>query len=262
MSTRGQLMGLAECGVILCLAWGKGRSRWKLGWRSQRALSRLPWREGRAGIVECWALGVGGGRSPSKDIGGASQVTWVPVTVKVFGVRGGSGWGGNGRKVRISFAWSCWTKASEYLNLVVRFQSRALGEVSAEGGRTCLGRGWDVSALNCPWKSCSPCFTLVWIEGKVSPNRHVVFFMWLIQLFEKWNAANCNCLIMMAYLSCFEIFPITQCPSIPQSPTSVLVLQPGVLGYFEFNGSPQPPGYLTFFTSALHSLKKGKHDSY
>ncbi|XP_027469179.1 thioredoxin domain-containing protein 11 isoform X3 [Zalophus californianus] len=32
--------------------------------------------------------------------------------------------------------------------------------------------------------------------------------------------------------------------------------QPGVLGYFEFNGSPQPPGYLTFFTSALHSLKK------
>ncbi|XP_059549160.1 thioredoxin domain-containing protein 11 isoform X5 [Myotis daubentonii] len=33
-------------------------------------------------------------------------------------------------------------------------------------------------------------------------------------------------------------------------------LQPGVLGYFEFSGSPQPPGYLTFFTSALHSLKK------
>ncbi|XP_061847853.1 thioredoxin domain-containing protein 11 isoform X2 [Colius striatus] len=32
--------------------------------------------------------------------------------------------------------------------------------------------------------------------------------------------------------------------------------QPGVLGYFEFNASPQPPGYLTFFTSALHSLKK------
>ncbi|XP_074178962.1 thioredoxin domain-containing protein 11 isoform X2 [Rhinolophus sinicus] len=32
--------------------------------------------------------------------------------------------------------------------------------------------------------------------------------------------------------------------------------KPGVLGYFEFSGSPQPPGYLTFFTSALHSLKK------
>ncbi|XP_070269071.1 thioredoxin domain-containing protein 11 isoform X2 [Myotis yumanensis] len=32
--------------------------------------------------------------------------------------------------------------------------------------------------------------------------------------------------------------------------------EPGVLGYFDFNGSPQPPGYLTFFTSALHSLKK------
>uniref|UniRef100_A0A8C5L0Z1 Thioredoxin domain containing 11 n=1 Tax=Jaculus jaculus TaxID=51337 RepID=A0A8C5L0Z1_JACJA len=32
--------------------------------------------------------------------------------------------------------------------------------------------------------------------------------------------------------------------------------EPGVLGYFEFSGSAQPPGYLTFFTSALHSLKK------
>ncbi|XP_017652845.1 thioredoxin domain-containing protein 11 isoform X1 [Nannospalax galili] len=32
--------------------------------------------------------------------------------------------------------------------------------------------------------------------------------------------------------------------------------EPGVLGYFEFSGSPQPPGYLTFFTAALHSLKK------
>uniref|UniRef100_A0A2D4MUF4 TXNDC11 thioredoxin-like domain-containing protein n=1 Tax=Micrurus spixii TaxID=129469 RepID=A0A2D4MUF4_9SAUR len=32
--------------------------------------------------------------------------------------------------------------------------------------------------------------------------------------------------------------------------------EPGVLGYFEFNASPQPPGYLTFFASALHSLKK------
>lgn len=42
----------------------------------------------------------------------------------------------------------------------------------------------------------------------------------------------------------------------------LLFLQPGVLGYFEFSGSPQPPGYLTFFTSALHSLKKGKNNSY
>lgn len=36
------------------------------------------------------------------------------------------------------------------------------------------------------------------------------------------------------------------------------LLQPGVLGYFEFNASPQPPGYLTFFASALHSLNKGE----
>ncbi|XP_060116882.1 thioredoxin domain-containing protein 11 isoform X2 [Heteronotia binoei] len=40
-------------------------------------------------------------------------------------------------------------------------------------------------------------------------------------------------------------------------PSDLLVpSEPGVLGYFEFNASPQPPGYLTFFTSALHSLGK------
>ncbi|XP_078096883.1 thioredoxin domain-containing protein 11 isoform X2 [Mustelus asterias] len=34
--------------------------------------------------------------------------------------------------------------------------------------------------------------------------------------------------------------------------------EPGVLGYFEFNASPQPPGYLTLYVSALHALK-GDH---
>ncbi|XP_055507710.1 thioredoxin domain-containing protein 11 [Leucoraja erinacea] len=32
--------------------------------------------------------------------------------------------------------------------------------------------------------------------------------------------------------------------------------EPGVLGYFEFNHSPQPPGYLTLYISALHALKR------
>ncbi|XP_078415140.1 thioredoxin domain-containing protein 11 isoform X1 [Cetorhinus maximus] len=32
--------------------------------------------------------------------------------------------------------------------------------------------------------------------------------------------------------------------------------EPGVLGYFEFNASPQPPGYLTLYVSALHALKE------
>ncbi|GCB60528.1 hypothetical protein scyTo_0003956 [Scyliorhinus torazame] len=35
--------------------------------------------------------------------------------------------------------------------------------------------------------------------------------------------------------------------------------EPGVLGYFEFNASPQPPGYLTLYISALHALKGDHH---
>ncbi|XP_067859461.1 thioredoxin domain-containing protein 11 isoform X4 [Heptranchias perlo] len=32
--------------------------------------------------------------------------------------------------------------------------------------------------------------------------------------------------------------------------------EPGVLGFFEFSASPQPPGYLTLYITALHALKR------
>uniref|UniRef100_A0A4W5M9A2 TXNDC11 thioredoxin-like domain-containing protein n=1 Tax=Hucho hucho TaxID=62062 RepID=A0A4W5M9A2_9TELE len=32
--------------------------------------------------------------------------------------------------------------------------------------------------------------------------------------------------------------------------------QPGVVGYFQFNSSPQPPGYITYLSSALQALKR------
>lgn len=33
--------------------------------------------------------------------------------------------------------------------------------------------------------------------------------------------------------------------------------QPRVVGFFQFNSSPQPPGYTTFLASALQALKRG-----
>lgn len=105
-----------------------------------------------------------------------------------------------------------------------------------------------------------PCLSSKWRE-RVSANRQL-FSGTSVRFFKKGMQQIAIVKVLMACLSCFEIFLFIQPPAIPQSPNSALVLQPGVLGYFEFNGSPQPPGYLTFFTSALHSLKKGKQDSY
>lgn len=38
----------------------------------------------------------------------------------------------------------------------------------------------------------------------------------------------------------------------------LLNLQPRVVGFFQFNTSPQPPGYITYLSSALQALKRGK----
>lgn len=43
---------------------------------------------------------------------------------------------------------------------------------------------------------------------------------------------------------------------------SLVYLQPRVVGFFQFNSSPQPPGYITYLSSALQALKRGKNISY
>ncbi|KAI5617737.1 thioredoxin domain-containing protein 11 isoform X2, partial [Silurus asotus] len=50
--------------------------------------------------------------------------------------------------------------------------------------------------------------------------------------------------------------PLTYLPSRSALHTFLSHHQPGVVGFFDFNSSPQPPGYLTFLTSALHILRK------
>ncbi|XP_075686228.1 thioredoxin domain-containing protein 11 isoform X2 [Rhinoderma darwinii] len=55
--------------------------------------------------------------------------------------------------------------------------------------------------------------------------------------------------------------PVLYIPSMEKLKDFLSNLEPGVLGFFEFNASPQPPGYLTFFKSALHSLQKDYIDT-
>uniref|UniRef100_A0A8C5WD84 Thioredoxin domain containing 11 n=1 Tax=Leptobrachium leishanense TaxID=445787 RepID=A0A8C5WD84_9ANUR len=50
--------------------------------------------------------------------------------------------------------------------------------------------------------------------------------------------------------------PLLYIPSLAKLKNFLSNYEPGVLGFFEFNASPQPPGYMTFFISALHSLQK------
>ncbi|XP_028827921.1 thioredoxin domain-containing protein 11 isoform X2 [Denticeps clupeoides] len=52
------------------------------------------------------------------------------------------------------------------------------------------------------------------------------------------------------------VTPLTYLPSRAVLREFLSYHEPGVVGFFEFNSSPQPPGYTTFLSSALHALKR------
>lgn len=50
--------------------------------------------------------------------------------------------------------------------------------------------------------------------------------------------------------------PLTYLPSVTALHTFLTQHQQAVVGYFQFNSSPQPAGYITFLLSALHALRR------
>lgn len=143
-------------------------------------------------------------------------------------------------------------------------------EVSSQRPRRTVSRVWrdllrereGKFIAECPSKRCCvsiPYYSVDFLDGGKAWSHPATVFMWLGFLKNKTQW------IVVAkwwWRVLFKIFPLrSDCWSLSHL-ILLLFPQPGVLGYFEFSGSPQPPGYLTFFTSALHSLKKGKNASY
>lgn len=52
------------------------------------------------------------------------------------------------------------------------------------------------------------------------------------------------------------ITPLTYLPSRATLQEFLSYHEPRVVGFFQFNSSPQPPGYITYLSSALHALKR------
>ncbi|XP_069726706.1 thioredoxin domain-containing protein 11 isoform X2 [Phaenicophaeus curvirostris] len=103
-------------------------------------------------------------------------------------------------------------------------------------------------ALNCWWN-----------QGKCRKQKHFFYFPVIHLYHRSFGPIEYKGPMSAVYIEKFVRRVMT--PLLYISSRSKLLdflsnFEPGVLGYFEFNASPQPPGYLTFFTSALHSLKK------
>ncbi|XP_018417792.1 PREDICTED: thioredoxin domain-containing protein 11 [Nanorana parkeri] len=98
-----------------------------------------------------------------------------------------------------------------------------------------------------------------WHHGKCRKQKNFFYFP-VIHLYHKsFGPIEYKGPLTAAYIEKFirrVMSPVLYISSVHRLKDFLSTYEPGILGYFEFNASPQPPGYLTFFRSALHSLQK------
>ncbi|XP_056390106.1 thioredoxin domain-containing protein 11 [Hyla sarda] len=103
-----------------------------------------------------------------------------------------------------------------------------------------------------------------WHQGNCRKRRNFFYFPVINLYHRSFGPIEYKGPLTAAYIEKFirrVMSPVSYIPSVEKLKDFLSNLEPGVLGFFEFNASPQPPGYLTFFRSALHSLQKDYIDT-
>ncbi|XP_054849357.1 thioredoxin domain-containing protein 11 isoform X2 [Eublepharis macularius] len=98
-----------------------------------------------------------------------------------------------------------------------------------------------------------------WNQGKCRKQKHFFYFPVIYLYHRSFGPIEYKGPLNAVYLEKFVrrvMTPLLYISTQSKLQQFLSSYEPGVLGYFEFNASPQPPGYLTFFTSALYSLNK------
>ncbi|XP_072838764.2 thioredoxin domain-containing protein 11 [Pogona vitticeps] len=98
-----------------------------------------------------------------------------------------------------------------------------------------------------------------WNHGKCRKQKHFFYFPVIYLYHQSFGPIEYKGPMHAVYIEKFVrrvMSPLLYISSRSKLQEFLSGYEPGVLGYFEFNASPQPPGYRTFFTSALHSINK------
>ncbi|KAF6736387.1 Thioredoxin domain-containing protein 11 [Oryzias melastigma] len=98
-----------------------------------------------------------------------------------------------------------------------------------------------------------------WSQGKC--RRHNRFYQYpVIHLFyRRFGPIEYSGPFVAPYVESFllrVITPLTYLPSRAHLEDFLSNHEPRVVGFFQFNSSPQPPGYITYLSSALQALKR------
>ncbi|XP_061129632.1 thioredoxin domain-containing protein 11 isoform X1 [Syngnathus typhle] len=100
-----------------------------------------------------------------------------------------------------------------------------------------------------------------WSQGKCRRLNHFYKYPTIHLFYQRFGPIEYKGPFVAAYVENFilkVITPLTYLPSRNALQDFLSCHEPRVVGFFQFNSSPQPPGYITFLASALQALKRGK----
>ncbi|XP_077426678.1 thioredoxin domain-containing protein 11 [Vanacampus margaritifer] len=103
-----------------------------------------------------------------------------------------------------------------------------------------------------------------WSQGKCRRLNHFYKYPTIHLFYQRFGPIEYKGPFVAAYVESFilrVITPLTYLPSRDTLRTFLSRHEPRVVGFFQFNSSPQPPGYITFLASALQALKRDFRDA-
>ncbi|KAL3996804.1 myb-related protein B [Sarotherodon galilaeus] len=97
-----------------------------------------------------------------------------------------------------------------------------------------------------------------WSQGKCRRQNHFYHYPVIHLFYRRFGPIEYRGPFVAPYMESFVlrvITPLTYLPSRAHVEEFLAYHEPRVVGFFQFNSSPQPPGYITFLSSALQALK-------
>ncbi|XP_012987795.2 thioredoxin domain-containing protein 11 [Esox lucius] len=98
-----------------------------------------------------------------------------------------------------------------------------------------------------------------WSQGKCRKQKSFFQYPVIHLFYRRFGPIEYKGPFVASYVESFilrVITPLTYLPSRAMLQDFLSYHEPGVVGFFPFNSSPQPPGYITFLSSALQALKR------
>ncbi|KAM4749913.1 thioredoxin domain-containing protein 11 isoform 2-T2 [Anableps anableps] len=101
-----------------------------------------------------------------------------------------------------------------------------------------------------------------WSQGKCRRQKHFYHYPIIHLFYRRFGPIEYRGPFVAPYIESFTlkvITPLTYLPTRAHLEEFLSSHEPGVVGFFQFNSSPQPPGYITYLSSALQALRRDFH---